>query len=641
MQQQNNYTDLPTSKDLLSFVVFAILLIIVLVLPVLFFNKTEQRNLETYLSEEYSYPSDQTDKVSVYLTEGNSSDPNILAVDVNLITSGDPFQGAVFMLNFDAQQLEFIQSGEFAPHNNLSGGIFMAQPFGSNADIIQLMWGQVGDQTYSYPYGQSVIASTLYFTKLVDNINSPITIDVNESSVANNYGNNDMLDQSLLGGEVYDLVFTSIPPSPPMPPISSNTTTLTLPQQTIPLNDHEQLIPILLSTNHQFSGVDLNLVYDRSKLEVLGYSSDMSDINFSSIIFNNNQLSLISDEGFNYENSFQNYNLGNIRVRPLVLGQINLDLSFQPNNTSDTNVVDANGVDVLTDVVTHPLLVVCADDNLLVCSNSCINPQTDSNNCGACGNVCTGSSICSSGMCRPSCQVSETLCSDTCVDIQTDPNNCGACGQVCLANQSCTAGSCVATGNNGVMLSIMSNFWGRMDSFRHPNNQEHILAKVRIHDDSANVDLGTVDVDLIYNEDSESNDNTFGGSSINLDDYNILMNYDTNYSFYLEPASAPWVNYSLETKDPISLTRQLSDNGYINLDYLSENMTMCIGDINGNNNSGDGIVNTIDYSVLINNFGNKNTDLGLTKEQYFRKGDFDKDGRITTIDWAIQQKCFK
>jgi len=40
---------------------------------------------------------------------------------------------------------------------------------------------------------------------------------------------------------------------------------------------------------------------------------------------------------------------------------------------------------------------------------------------------------------------SGTLCSNACVNLQTDPNNCGQCGRVCPATGACTAGVCVNT----------------------------------------------------------------------------------------------------------------------------------------------------------------------------------------------------
>ena len=92
-----------------------------------------------------------------------------------------------------------------------------------------------------------------------------------------------------------------------------------------------------------------------------------------------------------------------------------------------------------------------------------INPQTDVNNCGACGTVCSSQNItraCAGGSC------STGVCSGVFLDCnnnkqtdgcetnpQTDANNCGACSSVCssnnMATRTCTAGSCSGTCNAG------------------------------------------------------------------------------------------------------------------------------------------------------------------------------------------------
>jgi hypothetical protein len=58
----------------------------------------------------------------------------------------------------------------------------------------------------------------------------------------------------------------------------------------------------------------------------------------------------------------------------------------------------------------------------------CANLNTDVNNCGKCGTVCTGTT--------PAC------CSGTCVDLSSDNNNCGACGNKCPSGKTCTKGVC-------------------------------------------------------------------------------------------------------------------------------------------------------------------------------------------------------
>lgn len=86
----------------------------------------------------------------------------------------------------------------------------------------------------------------------------------------------------------------------------------------------------------------------------------------------------------------------------------------------------------------------------------CIDPKTDTNNCGACGNVCTDGGAnaipgcadggCGIGSCIPpydNCNMSPT---DGCgINLSTDNNNCGACGLVCDAGSpNCSDGGCIS-----------------------------------------------------------------------------------------------------------------------------------------------------------------------------------------------------
>ena len=77
----------------------------------------------------------------------------------------------------------------------------------------------------------------------------------------------------------------------------------------------------------------------------------------------------------------------------------------------------------------------------VACDGACVQPQTDANNCGACGKSCTASEVCSAGACT-ACPANRTQCTTQCADLANDPFNCGACGKVCGASQSCVAGSC-------------------------------------------------------------------------------------------------------------------------------------------------------------------------------------------------------
>jgi hypothetical protein len=86
-----------------------------------------------------------------------------------------------------------------------------------------------------------------------------------------------------------------------------------------------------------------------------------------------------------------------------------------------------------------------------LCSGACVNTQTDTKNCGGCGLVCSvnnATPACQSGACAiQSCNPGFQDCNrnpaDGCeINTNSDVNNCGACGNVCSPGQSCNAGVC-------------------------------------------------------------------------------------------------------------------------------------------------------------------------------------------------------
>ena len=81
----------------------------------------------------------------------------------------------------------------------------------------------------------------------------------------------------------------------------------------------------------------------------------------------------------------------------------------------------------------------------IVCNDICTDPQTDQNNCGACGTPCGAGTFCSGGSCQVLCGVGQQNCSGSCRTVASDPANCGACGMACPAGQYCNAGTCSAT----------------------------------------------------------------------------------------------------------------------------------------------------------------------------------------------------
>ncbi len=85
--------------------------------------------------------------------------------------------------------------------------------------------------------------------------------------------------------------------------------------------------------------------------------------------------------------------------------------------------------------------------------NGCeVNTSNSTANCGQCGKVCAvpanGTAVCSNSTCGTICAVGFADCNgqvgDGCeVNKQTDSNNCGNCGNKCAAGKNCTSGVCI------------------------------------------------------------------------------------------------------------------------------------------------------------------------------------------------------
>ena len=90
------------------------------------------------------------------------------------------------------------------------------------------------------------------------------------------------------------------------------------------------------------------------------------------------------------------------------------------------------------------------------CSGKCVNTTSDKNNCGACGQVCSGD-FCRDGLCW-ACELGLTLCDGDCVDTKSNGANCGACGKECTGGKECIDGRCKCPENStfcgGVCTSL-------------------------------------------------------------------------------------------------------------------------------------------------------------------------------------------
>jgi hypothetical protein len=85
--------------------------------------------------------------------------------------------------------------------------------------------------------------------------------------------------------------------------------------------------------------------------------------------------------------------------------------------------------------------LTCAAGQAL-CAGSCADVLTDGVNCGSCGNVCGGETVCAGGLCELFCAPDRIECGTSCVAYATDLLNCGACGNVCAHGTVCIAKGC-------------------------------------------------------------------------------------------------------------------------------------------------------------------------------------------------------
>jgi hypothetical protein len=84
----------------------------------------------------------------------------------------------------------------------------------------------------------------------------------------------------------------------------------------------------------------------------------------------------------------------------------------------------------------------CCATGTACCNGTCTDLNSDTSNCGACGNVCAEPTpTCYQGTCI-GCPTGLTWCNPACVDLSSDPFNCGTCYHQCAPNEVCAGGTC-------------------------------------------------------------------------------------------------------------------------------------------------------------------------------------------------------
>lgn len=114
------------------------------------------------------------------------------------------------------------------------------------------------------------------------------------------------------------------------------------------------------------------------------------------------------------------------------------------------SMLDAGGATPDAGNPTGEVGLSCAAAGLRMCGGACVDVQSNSRNCGACGTSCPTGQFCREGQCATSCDAPRSVCLGSgvlaCVDRSTDPVNCGTCGTVCSRGPSsapfCMGGIC-------------------------------------------------------------------------------------------------------------------------------------------------------------------------------------------------------
>lgn len=113
------------------------------------------------------------------------------------------------------------------------------------------------------------------------------------------------------------------------------------------------------------------------------------------------------------------------------------------------DVPDAGPADAVADDDADASTPECGGDEL-ECDNTCVNPETDPDHCGACNNACddvgNGVAVCETGSCGVECDNDDDVFCDEynlCTDTTVDPSHCGECGNACDEEAICDGSGCV------------------------------------------------------------------------------------------------------------------------------------------------------------------------------------------------------
>ncbi|MEQ9324760.1 MAG: hypothetical protein RIF41_36680 [Polyangiaceae bacterium] len=110
-------------------------------------------------------------------------------------------------------------------------------------------------------------------------------------------------------------------------------------------------------------------------------------------------------------------------------------------------------------------MCACNASGKLACGGACIDPNTNTDHCGSCGNDCDSVyGVCNNGSCG--CVGGLTNCGgkNDCTDLAEDPANCGLCGNSCANAEICQSGACVCKPGLTLIPSV-----GCVDTSTNPN----------------------------------------------------------------------------------------------------------------------------------------------------------------------------